>query len=107
MLVAEAAHQPPTGTRDLGWVEREPLILRDAQVHRAQLWEPGARAVLASAATDAVEAFRLVAHADLLQLYAGAKHRRELANEIPEVHPLLGREVKRQLLTIPLPLGIG
>ena len=72
VLVAQAAHQPSARARDLARVEREMLILRYLQVHRAQLGEPRRRAVLATAATDAAEPLRLVANADLLQLDARA-----------------------------------
>ena len=107
VLVAQAAHQPPARAGDLRRIERQPLILRDAEVHGTQLGQPRRRAVLAAAAADAVEPLGFVAHADLLQLDARAEHRRELAHERAEVDALLGREVERQLLAIPLPLGVG
>ena len=107
VLVAQAAHQAPARAGDLRRIERQPLILRDAEVHRAQLGQPRRRAVLAAAAADAVEPLGFVAHADLLQLDARAEHRRELAHERAEVDALLGREVERELLAIPLPLGVG
>ena len=46
VLVAQAAHQPPARAGDLRRVEREPLVLGDAEVHGAQLGEPRGRAVL-------------------------------------------------------------
>ena len=73
VLVAQAAHQAPARARDLRRIERELLVLRDLQVHRAQLGQPRRRAVLAAAAADAAEPLRLVAHADLLELDAGAE----------------------------------
>ena len=46
VLVAQAAHQPPARAGDLRRVERQPLVLRDAEVDRAQLGQPRRRAVL-------------------------------------------------------------
>jgi hypothetical protein len=107
VLVAETAHEPAAGARDLRRVEREALVLGDAEVDRAQLGEPGRGAVLAPAASDAVEPLGLVAYADLLQLDPRAEHRRQLADELPEVDSLLGREVEGELPPVPLPLGVG
>jgi hypothetical protein len=107
VLVAQRAHEPAAGAGDLRRVEREALVLRDAEVDRAQLGEPDRGAVLAAAAADPVEALGLVAHADLLELDARAEHRREVAHELAEVDALLGREVEGDLLAVPLPLGVG
>ena len=40
VLIAQAAHQAAARAGDLGRVERQPLILGDAEVHRSQLREP-------------------------------------------------------------------
>ena len=73
VLVLEAAEQAAAAAGDLAGVEREVLVLGQAQVDRRELLEPGGAAVLPPAAADAGEPRRLVAHADLAQLDAGAE----------------------------------
>src|SRR5205085_10792124 len=106
VLVAEAAHEATARARDLRGIERQALILRDAEIDGTQFRQPGARAVLPPAAPDTIESFGLVTDADLLQLNARPEHRREVADQITEIDALLGREVKRELFPIPLPLGV-
>ncbi len=60
-----------------------------------------------SAAADSVQATGFVADADLLELDPRSKQRRQIAHKIAEIHTLLGREVERQLLFVPLPFGVG
>src|SRR6185503_14747253 len=103
VLVAQAAHQPAARPRDLGRVERQPLILRYSEIHGPQLRKPRRRAVLPAAAPDSVETLGLVTDADLFELDAGAKERSEIADEIPEVDALVSGEIERELLAIPLP----
>ncbi len=62
---------------------------------------------MSSAAADAVEALGLVPDTDLLQFDSRTKHRRKVADEIPEVDALFGGEIECQLLSVPLPLGVG
>jgi hypothetical protein len=107
VLVPQAAHEAPTRAGNLRRIERQSLVLGHAEVHGAELGQPRRRAILAAAAADAVEPLGFVANADLLQLDPRAEHRRELAHERTEVDALLGREVQRELLAIPLPFGIG
>jgi hypothetical protein len=107
VFVAQRTHQAAARAADLRRVQREVLVLGDVQVHRAELGEPGRRAVLAAAAADAREALGLVAHADLLELDARAEVRGQVAHEGAEVDALLGREVERELAAVPLPLGVG
>ena len=40
-------------------------------------------------------------------LHAGAEQPLELAHELTEIDPLLGGEIERQFLLVPLPLGVG
>src|SRR5262249_14941945 len=107
VLVPQAAHESSAGAGNLRRIERQPLVLGDAEVHGSQLGEPGRRAILAAAATHAVEALRLVTNADLLELDPRAEHRRQLAHQRAEVDSFFGREVERQLFAVPLPLGVG
>ncbi len=48
----------------------------------------------------------LVPGADLPQLDARLEAPRQLADELPEVHPVLGCEVKRHLAAVELPLNV-
>src|SRR5579883_468658 len=107
VLVAETAHESPARAGDLGRVEREMLVLGYPEVDRAELGQPGGRAVLSTAAAHTVQSLRLIAGADLLELDASAEERREVADEVPEVDPLVGGEIERELLSVPLPLGVG
>src|SRR3989475_9296764 len=87
-------------------VEREVLVLGERQAHRPELREPARAAVLATAATHAVQPLRLVPRADLAQLDARVEQARQIPHERPEVHALLRREVDRELAAVPLPLGV-
>ena len=107
MLVAEATQQAPAASRDLRRIEREVLVLGERQADRPELRQPARAAVLAAAAAHPVQPLRLVARADLAQLDARAKRAREIAHQGAKVHTLLGGEVHRELLPVPLPLGIG
>src|SRR5207245_993743 len=69
--------------------------------------EPGGAAVLAAAATHPREAPRFIAGADLPQVDAGAVQTREVAHQRAEIHPLVRREVDRELAAVPLPFGVG
>src|SRR5207249_1343349 len=98
VLVPQAAHEPPARARDLRRIERQPLILGHAEIHRAQFRQPRRRTVLPAAAADAVEPLGLVALANLLQLDPRAEHRRQLTHERAEIHAPLGGEIQRELL---------
>src|SRR2546430_16666528 len=106
-LFRSAAQQPPTPARDLRRIERQVLILGEREADRPQLGEPARTAVLAPAAAHAVQPLRLVARADLPQLDPGVEQAGEVAHQRAKIDALLGREIDRQLLPIPLPLGIG
>src|SRR5207245_9722850 len=106
VLVAETAQQPPAPSGDLRGVEREVLVLGERQAHGPELREPARAAVLATAATHAVQPLRLVPCADLAQLDARVEQTRQVPHERPEVHALLRREVDRELAAVPLPLGV-
>src|SRR6476620_1739635 len=106
MFVLEPAEQAAAPAGNLRRVEREMLILGEAEIDRRELLEPGRAAVFAPAAADAGEPGGLIAHTDLPELDPGPKPRCEIAHQRPEIHPLLGREVDRELAAIPLPFGI-
>src|SRR5512143_2952583 len=107
VLVVEAAQQPAAGAGDLRRIEREVLVLGDGEVDRPQLGKPAGAAILPAAAADAGEPSRLVARPDLAQLDARPEDGGEVAHQGAEIHPLLGREVQRELAAIPLPRGVG
>src|SRR5258705_520117 len=106
VLVAQAAHQAAARAGTLRGIEGQPLVLRDAEVPRPQLRQPRSGAVLASATADAIQSLGFIAHADLLQLDPGAEQRSKIAHEVAEIDPLVRSEVERELLAIPLPLGV-
>src|SRR6202011_5030320 len=101
VLVAQAAHQAPARAGDLRRIERQTLILGNAEIDGSELGEPRRGAILASAAAYAIQSLGLIAHPDLFQLDAGAEERREIAHQVAEIDALVGREVERELLPIP------
>src|SRR5690606_22224999 len=107
VLVREAAHQAAAAPRDLGGVEREPLVLRELQAHGLELPQPRRAAELAPAPPDAAEQRRLVADADLSQLDPGAEGACQITDQLPEIDPALRGEVDRQLVPVELPLRLG
>ncbi len=107
MLVLEAAEQATAPARNLGRVQREALVLGEPQVDGGELGEPGRAAILPAAPPHTGETCGLVADADLAQLDPGLELPGQLADQVAEVHPLLGREVDRELLAVPLPLGVA
>ena len=98
MLVFEAAHQTATGTRDLGRVEREILLLCHVDGNRLEVIQKGRAAQRAAADTQTTEHLSLVAHTDLAQLDAGAEDRGEILDEITEVDAAVGGEIKQHLV---------
>ena len=83
------------------------LVFGERQAHRPELGEPARAAELAAAPAHAVQPLGLVARADLAQLDPRVKQAGEVAHQRAKVHALLGREVDRQVLLVPLPLGVG
>src|SRR2546430_2891014 len=106
-LFRSAAQQPPTPARDLRRIERQVLILGEREADRPQLGEPARTAVLAPAAAHALKPLGVVGRDDLPQLDPGVEQAGKVAHERAKIDALLGREIDRQLLPIPLPLGIG
>src|SRR5262249_36108214 len=88
-LVGEAAHQPPACARDLAGVERELLFLGHLERDRVELLEPGGAAERTPARAAAVQALGLVAYPDLAQLDARVEFRRQVLDQVAEVHALL------------------
>src|SRR5690606_9130370 len=107
VLVLEAAKEPAASTADLCRIERESLVLGEAQVDGPRFGEPGAAAEFAAAATDAAEPGRLVAPADLPHLDPGAIPGGEFAHQRAEVDPPFRGEIDREPVPIPLPFGVG
>src|SRR3954468_20231604 len=83
------------------------LVLRQSEVDRRKLLEPGRATVLPAAPAHPGEPGRLVPHADLAQLDPGAEQRGQIPDQRPEVNALLGGEGDRQLLPVPLPLRVA
>src|ERR1019366_1216599 len=108
VFVAQAAHEAAARSGYLRGIQRrEALVLRDARLDGAQFRKPAGAAVLSRATANAVEAPRLVPHADVPHLHARAEQSLELVDELAEIDALLGREIDRELLAVPLPLGVG
>src|SRR5262249_38680236 len=106
VLVAQAALQPPAHARQLRGVERQALLLRHLDRHRAELAQPARAAELTPARPDAAEALGLVAVADLLNLDSQVEGLGEIADEIAEVHPVVGKEVEDHLRAVEDALGL-
>src|SRR5690606_3069041 len=85
VFIPEAAHQPPARARNLGRIQREPLVFGNAEVDWAKLREPGGGAILPSAPPNPVETFGFVTHTDLFELDTCAKRGGEFTNEIAEI----------------------
>ena len=107
MLIAQTAHESTAGAGDLRRIQRQPLIFGDTEIDGSQFRQPRARTILAAATPNSIETLCFVANADLFQLDARAEHRGELAHQVSEVDAFFGGEIKRQLLSIPLPFGVG
>ena len=107
MLILETTEQPAAAARNLRRIEREVLVLGEGEAHRRERGQPGGAAELLAAAPDTAEAGRFVARADLPEIDPGVQRRREVPHQLPEVHPLLGGEIHRELLAVPLPLGVA
>ena len=92
VLVAQTAHESAAESRDLQGVEREVLLLGHADRHGLELApEPHAAQLLAAVAQPADHP-RLVAHADLAHVDARVEPAREVADQVAEVHALLGEK---------------
>ena len=95
LLVDQAALQPPALPRDPRRVQRQVLVLGHADGDRRELGQEGRAAQLPPARADAAHHLGLVAHPHLAQLDAVVQARRQVAHQLAEVDPLLGREVER------------
>ena len=80
------------------------LVLGERKIDGGEFGEPRGTAVLPATPPDAADAGRLVAHADLAHVDAGAEGAGELAHEGPEINSLLGGEIHGELVPVPLPL---
>ena len=100
VLIAQTAHESTAGAGDLRGIQRQPLIFGDTEIDGSQFRQPRARTILAAATPNSIETLGFVANAD-------AKHRGELAHQVSEIDAFFGGEIKRQLLSIPLPFGVG
>src|SRR6266480_1781716 len=106
-LDAQTAHEATAGAGDLRGIQRQPLIFGDTEIDGSQFRQPRTRTILAAATPNSIETLCFVANPDLFQLDARAKHRGALAHQVSEIDAFFGGEIKRQLLSIPLPFGVG
>lgn len=97
LLVHQAAHQPPAGAADLGRVQGEALLLGHFDGNGLEVLQKTAAAKRLAANAQAAQHARLVAHADLAQLDAGAEGARQIFYQVPEIDAAVGREVKQDL----------
>src|SRR6185436_19511262 len=95
-LVAEAALQPPAHPGQLRRIEAEVLLLRHPDRDRLEALQPRGAAQRPAARSVAAEHLGLVADADLPHLDATAEVSGEIADQLAEVDPSLGRVVKDQ-----------
>src|SRR5262249_14812106 len=84
-LVGQAAHEAPAGARDLARVQGQVLLARHLERDRVEALHPRRAAERAPAGTAAVDAFRLVADADLPQLDARLEAAREVLHQLAEI----------------------
>src|SRR5690606_28968723 len=81
VLVLQAAHQPPAGTRDLLGAPWELLVPRHPDAHRPEALQPGRAARAVAAHAQRAEHPRLVARADVDELDARRRAVGELLGE--------------------------
>ena len=100
VLEAEAAHQPSAGPGDLRGVEREILLLRHLDRDLREVGEEARAAERTPADAEPAEHLRLVADADLPQLYPRVEDGREVLHQLAEVHADLGGEIEQELRVV-------
>ncbi len=105
-LVAEAALQTATHSRQLRGVERQALLLRHFHRDRVELRQPRRAAQLAAARPNGADHLRLIPGADLFHLDARVQHVREVTDELPEVDPLFRRKAEDDLRPVEDTLGL-
>src|SRR6266498_2348655 len=91
-LVEQATLEPAAVAEEPAVCERHVLRLGHLDGDRIEVLEIGRAAELAAARADAVHELGGVAGPDLPHLDAGVELVREVADEVAEVHPLLGAE---------------
>ena len=100
VLIFQAAHQTAAHTGDLRRIERQVLILRHVDGNRMEILEVRTAAQFTAAAAQTANHLRLIAHADLAQLNAGAEHACEVLDQLAEVHTAVCGEVKQQFVHV-------
>ena len=105
-FVFQAAHQPAADPGNFRGIEGEILFLRHADGHRLEVAEEHRAAQRPAAAAHAAHELRLVAHANLSELDARAKHGGQILDELAEVNAPVRREVEDDLIQVERALDI-
>ena len=100
LLVVQAAHQSAAGAGNFRGIQAEVLRLGHLDGHRLEIVQELAAAERAAADAEAADHLRLVAHADLPQLDAGAQHGGEALDQLAEVDAAVGREEEQDLAAV-------
>ena len=100
VLVAQAAHEPAAGARDLAGIEREILLLGHLDGDGLERAAHADAAQHLAAMADAAHGAGLVANAHLAHVDVDVEPRREVAHELAEVDALLGREVEDGVVSV-------
>ena len=96
LLVSQAAHQPPAAAGNLRGVEGEGLHLCHLRGDGLKIVKKLVAAVRPPAYADAAYHLRLIAHADLAQLYAVAEDACKILYQLAKVHSAVGSEEKER-----------
>ena len=103
----EAALQLAALTCELAWVQRQLLVPRGACAHGAKVLEPRTATELSAAHANATNSRGLLPGSNLAHVHADVEGARQLANEVPKIHPLLRGVVKRRPCVVALKFHVG
>ena len=100
LLVFKTAHEASAGAGDLGGVQAQILGLRHFNGYGLEILQKFPAAEGTSADAQTPDQLGLVPHADLPQLDAGVESPGQILDQLPEIHPLVGGEVKQDLAAV-------
>jgi hypothetical protein len=104
-LIAKAALQAATESRQPRWVQVQVLTLRHLDRDGLEAVQPRGTAQRPPARSVASEHLGLVSGPDLTHFDTGVEFRRELAHQFPEVDTPIGREIEDQARAVELLFG--
>src|SRR5688500_5029191 len=99
-LVAQAAFEAAAEAGKLGRVQAQVLLLGHLDRHRFERGEKRRAAQWTAAAAVAADHLGRVANADLPHLDPGSELGTELLDQLAEIHPAVGSEVKNDLRAV-------